>query len=111
MRQADAPGRSRGQDHLRDFRQPPRSREAELSNFRSDDHSPEGCKECRPVVFDAETGEINTDATAKAGKAFDKGTSLQRKAWHRVTCLNSRDRLDVGSAQELVRMMQKELDQ
>jgi hypothetical protein len=82
-----------------------------MSDFRSDDHSAEGCSGCRPVVFDAETGAINADATAKAGKAFDKGTPLQRKAWHRVTCLNSRDWLEVGLAQGLARMMQKELDQ
>jgi hypothetical protein len=73
-----------------------------MSDFQSDDHEVESCPGCRPVVFDPQTGKIVEHLSAIAGRVFDSATPEQRKAWHRVTCLNSRDLIDVNLARLLV---------
>jgi hypothetical protein len=72
-----------------------------MSNFKSDDH-PEGCEGCRPVVFDPDTKKIDAGMTAKADKIYEGMTLEARRAWHRVTCLNSRDPIDIEQASVLV---------
>jgi hypothetical protein len=78
-----------------------------MSNFRSDDHNPEGCPSCRPAVFNPDNGVIDEHMTALAGKIFDAATPETRRAWHRVTCLNSRDLIDVNLAKSMVGALQK----
>lgn len=78
-----------------------------MSNFRSDDHNPEGCSGCRPAVFDPDTGVIDEALTAIAGRIYDATTPETRRAWHRVTCLNSRDFIDVNLAKSMVAALQK----
>jgi hypothetical protein len=72
-----------------------------MSDFRADDHNPEGCPGCRPVVFDQKTGKVEEAMTAIAGEVFDAASPDQRKAWHRVTCLNSRDLIDLMLAKKI----------
>lgn len=79
----------------------------ELKDFLSEDHDPENCPGCRPVVFDPNTGAMNEDLTAAAGRVFDKATPEAKRAWHRVTCLNSRDLIDVNLAKGIVDALQK----
>lgn len=79
-------------------------------SFRHDEHNPEGCRGCRPVVFDPTTGKIALAPTAKAFIAFMATTPETRKAWHRVTCLNSRDPNDMALAKELVDAIGKEME-
>jgi hypothetical protein len=62
-------------------------------------------------VFDPQTGKINTRLTSIAGKAFDAATPSQRKAWHRVTCMQSQDLIDVTLAKQIVAEMQREMDE
>ena len=78
-----------------------------VMTFRSDDHNPEGCPGCRPVVFDPESGKVEERLTATAGRAFDAATPEQRKAWHRVTCLNSRDLIDLNLAKQIMAALQR----
>lgn len=73
----------------------------------SPDHNPEGCPGCRPVVFDPDTGEINADMTRKAEAIFDAATPDQKRSWHRVTCLNSRDPIEVNLAGKIVEALQR----
>jgi hypothetical protein len=80
-----------------------------MSDFRSDDHNPEGCPGCRPVVFDPQSGELDEEATAAAWRAFDAASTEARKAWHRVTCLNSRDQIDVNLAGSIIKALEKEM--
>jgi hypothetical protein len=82
-----------------------------MSHFRSDDHNPEGCPGCRPVVFDPQTGKVIDEVTVVAGKVFDAATPEQRKAWHRVTCRNSRDPIDVTLAKAIVDALETRLAQ
>jgi hypothetical protein len=77
-----------------------------LSNFRSDDHDPEGCQGCRPVVFDPKTGKIERQVTAVAGEIFDAASPDARKAFHRVTCLNSRDPIDITLAKTITKALE-----
>lgn len=81
-----------------------------MSNFRSDDHNPEGCPGCRPVVFDPLSGRPHPELSALASKAFDAATPEERKAWHRVTCLNSRDFIDLNLAGRIAKEMQREME-
>jgi hypothetical protein len=78
-----------------------------MSDFTRDDHDPENCPGCRPCVFDPETGEVNAYLTEAAGVAFRAATPEERKAWHRVTCLNSRDPIDVTLANRIVKALQR----
>jgi hypothetical protein len=61
-------------------------------------------------VFDPETGEINLRATILACKAYDAATPAERRAWHRVTCRNSRDLIDTVLAGHLVEAIQQGLE-
>jgi hypothetical protein len=81
------------------------------ADFRSPEHDPEGCAGCRPVVFDPNTRETNLALTALAGEVFDAATPAQRRAWHRVTCLNSRDRSDVALSMAIMEALQRRLKQ
>jgi hypothetical protein len=78
-----------------------------MSNFKSDDHNPEGCPGCRPAVFNPDNGVIDEHMTTLAGKVFDASTPETRRAWHRVTCLNSRDLIDVNLAKSMVVALQR----
>lgn len=78
-----------------------------MSNFRSDDHEPEGCAGCRPAVFNPETGSVDEPLTLIAEKIYDAATPETRRAWHRVTCLNSRDLIDVNLAKSMVIALQR----
>jgi hypothetical protein len=78
--------------------------------FQSPAHDPETCPACRPVVFDPDTRKVDARLTALACTAFDKATPSQRRGWHRVTCLNSEDLIDVNLAHQLVAEIQREMD-
>jgi hypothetical protein len=54
---------------------------------------------------------MNLRATILACKGFDAATPSQRRAWHRVTCLNSTDVIDVNLAKQMVGEMQREIDE
>ena len=80
-------------------------------DFRSNKHDPEGCEGCKPVVFDPVTGQPDVKLTQVVENVWSTQTNkAQRKAWHRVTCLNSRDAGDVKRAQKVVLLMQSALD-
>jgi hypothetical protein len=78
-----------------------------MSHFKSDDHDPEGCEGCKPVVFDPKRKTIHDEMTAKAIKIYESMTPESRRAWHRVTCLNSRDPIDIQQAEILVESLNK----
>jgi hypothetical protein len=80
------------------------------TNFRREDHDPEGCPGCRPVVLDPQTGKVVLEMTAKAFLAFKATTPETRKSWHRVTCLNSRDPNDLALSKVLLDAISKELE-
>jgi hypothetical protein len=79
-----------------------------MTDWRSDDHNPEGCPGCRPVVFDPATGKLHERLTATAERVFDRSSPETRRAWHRFTCLNSRDLIDVNLARGLMEALQRE---
>jgi hypothetical protein len=82
-----------------------------MSDFRADDHNPEGCPGCRPVVFDQKTGKVEERVTAIAGEVFDSASPESRKAWHRVTCQNSRDPIDLTLAKMIADGIQRRMRQ
>lgn len=56
------------------------------------------CPGCRPVMIDLQTGKVLPDHAPpmKHLLAVWSGTSMaERQAFHRVTCLNSRDFTDL----------------
>lgn len=78
-----------------------------MSEFRSSDHDYEGCPGCRPLVFDPQTGETNSFLTVQAGKVYDAAPVEQKRAWHRVTCLNSRAPDDLELSGKIVQALQR----
>jgi hypothetical protein len=80
-----------------------------MSDFRSDDHDPESCPGCRPIVIDPVSGHPHRKLTLVAEKSFLAATPEQRKAWHRVTCLNSRDPTDLILAHKIVEGIEREM--
>jgi hypothetical protein len=82
-----------------------------MRDFRSANHNPEGCAGCRPVVFDPATGAVEALLTARAERAYLAATPGQRRAWHQVACLNSRDPVMRAYADKLVAAMNKEIRQ
>ncbi len=82
-----------------------------MIDFRSPDHNPEGCAGCRPVVFDPQTHTVDARLTRIAEEVFDASSAVTKQAWHRVTCLNSRDPIDVNLARSISDGLQKRLSQ
>jgi hypothetical protein len=78
------------------------------ASWAADDHSPEGCAGCRPVVFEPGTQKIDQRLTDLANKGWEKTTPPQRRAWHRVTCLNSCEVVDLVLAQGVMQLIQAE---
>jgi hypothetical protein len=78
------------------------------ASWTSEDHSPENCPGCRPVVFELGTQKVNKLLTGLAEKAWGQTTPGQRKAWHRVTCLNSREAADQILAQGVMQLIERE---
>lgn len=81
-----------------------------MDDWRHEVHDPENCPGCRPAAIDMATGQVDARLTALAQQAWGKTSRRQRKAWHRVTCLNSRDPYEVELAQRVARLIQAEFD-
>jgi hypothetical protein len=70
----------------------------------------EDCPGCKPAAMDMKTGQVLPDDHPLAQqilRAWGQTTLAQRKAWHKVTCLNSTDPLDLLLAQQFVSMIQQ----
>ena len=70
------------------------------------------CPGCRPAIFDLNTQAVLPDdhpVMVKIFKVYDAASLLEKRAWHAVTCKNSRAVLDMALAEDLVRRMQKEV--
>lgn len=78
-----------------------------MSRLRYDDD----CPLCRPVAVNMETGRPLPDGhpmMQALGRAWAKAGPLQRQAFHRVTCLNSRAPLDLALVRSLRLAMERE---
>jgi hypothetical protein len=70
------------------------------------------CQGCRPVILDRKTMEPFPDDSVPmqaVNAVWSTTTKDQREAFHRFTCLNSRDPGDVGVMQTLTRMFEQEI--
>lgn len=71
------------------------------------------CPGCRPAMLDMKTGQVLPE-DAPEMKAilgvWAETTPLQREAYHRVMCQNSRDEIDLGLLRQVQEKMQKALD-
>lgn len=66
----------------------------------------ENCKGCRPVIIDTRTGKAFPDDSPQmvaVMELWSKTSRAQRVAFHRVTCLNSRDMVDLFIIESLSR--------
>jgi hypothetical protein len=64
----------------------------------------DNCEGCRPALIDAATGQVMPDDSQimRAVSAMWQGTTLaERQAFHRFTCLNSRDPADLAIVGQL----------
>jgi hypothetical protein len=64
----------------------------------SDDHFDDECPGCRPAMVDVKTGCLCADDSVEmtiVNRLWSKTTIEERRAWHRVTCQNSRSLVDV----------------
>src|SRR5262249_40676022 len=67
------------------------------------------CADCRPAVRNMTTGEVLPDdhpLMQRILAAWAKTTPEQRRAWHAVTCLNSRKLEDMELAQSFVKAIE-----
>lgn len=74
------------------------------------EYSPD-CPGCRPVVIDPSTGCILPEDSAAmriVNTIWDRASEMDKRAWHAVTCLNSRAPLDLALSQAFVRQIQRE---
>jgi hypothetical protein len=65
----------------------------------------DNCPGCRPAILDLETGKALPEEhplMVKMAGVWATTSLAERRAWHRVTCLNSRDNLDLLLAENLV---------
>jgi hypothetical protein len=70
------------------------------------------CPGCRPAILDVKTGQVLPDDDPIMVKMLSvwKATTLgERQIYHRVTCLNSRDPLDLFIVQSIIERFQSSL--
>jgi hypothetical protein len=68
-----------------------------MSMKRFDDE----CPGCRPAMVNVDTGRLYPDDSVEmiaVNRLWAQTTSEERKAWHRVTCQNSRSLVDLSVA-------------
>jgi hypothetical protein len=73
----------------------------------------DNCPGCRPAILDVETGQVLPEThpiMMAANRVWANATIEERKAFHNVTCLNSRDRKDLELAYKLTEAIKKSLD-
>lgn len=69
----------------------------------------ENCPGCRLVLLDPKTGKklSDDDPLVRTAQAeFDKLNRLEKEAWHRVTCLNSRTPADLQLLNKLMKTLE-----
>lgn len=64
------------------------------------------CPGCRPVVLDVIAKQVDEAMTAKVLEFWKTTTLVQRKAFHRFTCLNSRETEDLRIIARLRKQME-----
>jgi hypothetical protein len=71
----------------------------------SRDEYQEGCPGCRPVIVDQKTMQIlpqDHPAMIRVNEVYDQLSLPEKQAWHRVTCLNSRDPIDLAICRHML---------
>ena len=74
------------------------------------DEYDDDCPGCRPAIVDVETGKVMSpdDPVMRRMMEIWANTTLpQRRAYHRVMCLNSRDPLDLVVVQGIIGQLQE----
>jgi hypothetical protein len=69
----------------------------------------EDCPGCKPAAMDPATGKVLPDdhpLMRRILRAWGQTTRAQREAWHRCTCQNSRDSLDLQLCQQFISAIQ-----
>lgn len=72
----------------------------------------ENCAGCRPCVIDLKTGrpmDPDTEIMRAVNSVWEGATIQEKRAFHNVTCNNSKRDEDVEPALELTYRIQKEL--
>jgi len=75
-------------------------------NWRTEGHDATHCPKCRPVAFDMNTGKVIEEFSKRCEEVWRESSNEERRAWHRVTCLNSRDIIDVHLAGRIAERIQ-----
>ena len=67
------------------------------------------CKGCRPAMIDAQTGKRVPDDSPimkTINAVWDKASVEEREGFHRVTCMNSREVVDLNLAEQIINRIQ-----
>ena len=70
------------------------------------------CRGCLPVIIDLKTGEVHPDDhpfMRPIIELWNQQNEATRKAWHAVTCLNSKRPEDLRLVQPFVARVQAEI--
>ncbi len=70
------------------------------------------CPGCQPALIDTRTGEVmpsDAPAVKAVMRVWAKTTRIEREAYHRVCCQNSRDPRDLSLVQGIAKRMEKEM--
>lgn len=81
-----------------------------MTDWRAPAHDAVNCRMCRPTVFDPSTGKVEPKLTMMAEEVWRASGPEEKRAWHRVTCLNSRAPVDMMLAQGIARRLQEKLE-
>ena len=79
-----------------------------MSRERFDDE----CAGCRPVMIDVKTGRLFADDSVEMGivnRLWSETTLVDRLAWHRFTCQNSRSLVDIQRVKTFSDRLEKAL--
>ena len=70
------------------------------------------CRGCKPAMMNIETGKVEPDDSPSMKivlQLWSTTTLVERQAWHRVTCQNSRSLVDLQFAKDFTDRVQAAL--
>ena len=76
-------------------------------------HFSDDCPGCRPGMMDTQTGQVLPDdhpLMRHVLEVWSKTTLKERRAWHAVTCQNSRTKEDLKLARRIMKRINRDDD-
>lgn len=79
----------------------------------SREHFDDECSGCRPAIVDAKTGKVmaaDSPIMQRVDAVWGAASVMEKKAYHRITCLNSRAADDLTRVASLVNRIKRAVE-